>query len=157
VRASDRAIGRLVNYYRTRRDSVIVAIMGDHLPPLSSDVLRQYLERLARWPETERSRGLHATPLLVWANFRLPRDELTISTNLLPSYLLERMGIPRSGLFAVTDSIRRAFPVAGVVAQAADGRVWMADDVPAGIRGPLEDYRLLQYDLLLGEQSALRH
>jgi hypothetical protein len=67
------------------------------------------------------------------------------------------MGIPRAGLFAGTDSIRRALPVAGVVAQATDGRVWMANDAPAGFRGPLEDYRLLQYDLLLGEQYALRH
>jgi hypothetical protein len=156
VRASDRAIGRLIDHFRQRRDSVIVAIMGDHLPPLSPDVLQRFNQRLAGVSAAERTRALHTTPLLVWANFKLPPGELTMSTNLLPAYLLERMGVPPSGLFAVTDSVRRSLPVAGVVAQGADGRLWMPGDVPPALRRPLDDYRLLQYDLLLGERFALQ-
>jgi hypothetical protein len=156
VRAADHAIGRLVDHFRGRRDSVIIAIMGDHLPPLSSEVLQHFTRKLTGLEPVERTRALHATPLLVWANFKLPPGELTTSTNLLPAYLLERMGVTPMGLFAVTDSVRRTLPVAGVVAQGGDGRLWMAGDVPPALRGPLDDYRLLQYDLLLGEQFALQ-
>jgi len=155
VRAADRAIGRLIDHFRGRRDSVILAIMGDHLPPLSSEVLQHFTQKLSGLESVERTRALHSTPLLVWANFKLPPSELTTSTNLLPAYLLERMGVTPMGLFAVTDSVRRMLPVAGIVAQGADGRLWMAGDVPPALRGPLDDYRLLQYDLLLGEQFAL--
>ena len=156
VRAADRAIGRLIDHFRGRRDSVIIAVMGDHLPPLSAEVLQRFTQKLAGLGPVERTRALHATPLLVWANFKLPPAELTTSTNLLPAYLLERMGVTPTGLFAVTDSVRRTFPVAAIVAQEANGRLWMAADVPSALRRPLDDYRLLQYDLLLGEQFALR-
>jgi hypothetical protein len=94
--------------------------------------------------------------MLIWANFKLASSELTMSTNLVPAYLLERMGVTRSGLFAVTDSVRRALPVAGVVAQDTNGGLWMPEDLAPPLRGLLEDYRLLQYDLLLGGQFALQ-
>ena len=55
-----------------------------------------------------------------------------------------------TGLFAVTDSVRRAFPVVSACVESADGRLWPHDGVPAALRGSIEDYRLVQYDLLLG-------
>jgi hypothetical protein len=35
------------------------------------------------------------------------------------------------------------------------GRIWSWDSVPAGGQSLLDDYRLLQYDVLLGERYAL--
>jgi hypothetical protein len=95
-------------------------------------------------------------PLLVWANFKLPHSAPTLSVNLLPPFLLERMGVGRTGLFAVTDSVRRAFPVVSACVESTDGRLWPRDGVPAARRGPIEDYRLVQYDLLLGRGYARR-
>ena len=155
VRVADRAIGRLVEHFRARTDSTVVLIMGDHLPPFSSDVLGSLLQ-LSGLPAAERARAARTTPLLVWANFTLPREELTVSSNMVPAYLLDRLGAPPRSLFAVTDSLWRAFPVVSAVVQATDGRLWSHDDVPAALRGPIDDYRLVQYDLLLGDQHVLR-
>lgn len=154
VRVADRAIGRLVKHFRGRPDSTIVVIMGDHLPPFSSSVLRLFEQRLSRLPAAERARAARATPLLVWANFTLPPNEITLSTNIVPAYLLELVGAPREILFAVTDSVRRTLPVASAVVQSVDGQLWTADSVPAALGGPLDDYRLVQHDLLLGRQFA---
>ena len=75
---------------------------------------------------------------------------------MVSAYVLERLGAPRRAIFAVTDSLSRTLPVVSAVVQATDGRIWPQADVPTALRGPIDDYRLLQYDLLLGDQFALR-
>jgi hypothetical protein len=65
------------------------------------------------------------------------------------------MGIVPPGFLAVTDAVRRELPVLGGYVQAADGRVWDRDSVPTAEQTLIEDYRLLQYDLLLGKQYSL--
>jgi hypothetical protein len=86
-------------------------------------------------------------PLLVWSNRALPQEPAELSTSLLPSYLLEKMGVPTSGLLAVTDEVRRTVPVLPAHATAGGG------DSPE--QAIVEDYRLVQYDLLLGRQFGL--
>jgi hypothetical protein len=92
----------------------------------------------------------------VWANFTLPAEKQELSTNALPAFLLEKMKIPPSGLFAITDAVRRKLPVVGQYVRAADGSVWNRDSLPVPDHILLEDYALLQYDLLLGKQYSLK-
>jgi hypothetical protein len=156
VRVADSAIGRMVEYFRGRRDSVIVAIMGDHLPPLSSSAYSVFNQRLARLPAPEQALVARSVPLLVWANFELPPGELTLSANLLPGYLLERMGVVSGTMFSVTDSVRRELPVVSAVVEDSAGHVWFPDSVPPALQRSLGDYGLVQYDLLLGKRYAKR-
>jgi hypothetical protein len=65
------------------------------------------------------------------------------------------MRIRPAGFLAVSDEVRRRFPVLSTYAQTADGKVWGWDSLPGDGGALLEDYRLLQYDLLLGKQYAL--
>ena len=83
--------------------------------------------------------------MLVWSNFGLPADEITLGVPMIPSLVLELIGAPRSGVFAVSDSLRRVFPVAGVVVQDASGRLWPRDSAPAPARALLDDYWLTEY------------
>jgi hypothetical protein len=156
VRVADRAIGRLVEHFRGRRDSTIVVVLGDHLPPLSADALRAFSDRLATQSPAERALARRRVPLLVWANFTLPVGQPTLSANMLAPFVLERMGIPPSMLFAVTDSVRRVTPVVSEVVQSGDGRLWARDSIPVSLNRLLDDYRLVQYDLLFGRRSAQR-
>jgi hypothetical protein len=101
---------------------------------------------------------IHRVPLLVWANFALPREEKELSINAFPSYLLEKMSISPAGFLAVTDAVRLKVPVlARSYVQRADGNMWEPDSLPGEERAVVEDYRLLQYDLLLGKQYSLRN
>jgi hypothetical protein len=86
-------------------------------------------------------------PLLVWSNHGLPPEAAELSTSLLPSYLLEKMRVPTSGLLAVTDDVRHAVPVLPGHATPGGGDV--------SEQAIVEDYRLVQYDLLLGRQFGL--
>jgi hypothetical protein len=106
--------------------------------------------------QPERSRMRRRVPLLVWANFTLPHEERELSAHALPSYLLQTMGIAPRGLLGVSDVVRRRIPVLASYAQGSDGRLWQLDSLPDEERSLVEDYRLLQYDLLLGRQYSLR-
>lgn len=155
IRVADQAIGTLIEHFRREPDSTIIAIIGDHVAPLSADALGPFFAQLTGLPEVERARRMRRVPLLVWANFGLPHEDSELSINALPSYLLARMGIPASGFLAVTDDVRRRIPVVGSYLQGPAGEIWGWDSLPAPERALVDDYRLLQYDLLLGKQYAL--
>jgi hypothetical protein len=157
LRDADRAIGTLVDYFRQRPDSTIIAVLGDHLPPLPEGALRTFLGRQTGMSPLERARMRRRVPLLVWANFPIPRQDMELSTNLLPSYLLHLMGVaPPPPWLAITDALRQRLPVLTTYAQGDDGVVRDRAALPGLERELVEDYRLLQYDLLLGEQYAVR-
>jgi hypothetical protein len=153
-RVADGAIARLIEHFRSSPDSTIVVVFGDHLPPVSTDARVRLSERISKLSEAEQTRETRRVPLLVWANFGLPHSEPTLSVNMIAPFVLERMGIARTGLFAVTDSVRRILPVVSACVESVDGRLWLPATVPPALRGPIEDYRVMQYDLLLGERYA---
>lgn len=156
LRVADQAIGMLVEHFRGQPDSTIIAVLGDHLPPLPEGALRTFFLHQSGMSGPEQARMRRRVPLLVWANFALPREAMELSTNALPSYLLEKMGIAPSGFLAVSDAVRRRVPVLTSYAQGADGRMWNRDSLPDEERNLVEDYRLLQHDLLLGQRYSLR-
>jgi hypothetical protein len=90
--------------------------------------------------------------LLVWSNFALPAREITLGVPMIPSLVLDLIGAPQTGVFAVSDSIRRVLPVAGIVVQDTGGRLWPRDSVPPPVRALLDDYWLAEYAELFGNQ-----
>jgi hypothetical protein len=156
LRVADDAIGALIQHFTHQPDSTIIAVLGDHLPPLTSNALRPFFMRLSGASTVEQARLTHRVPLLVWANFRLPREDKELGVHALPTYLLNKMGIVPTGFLAVSDAVRRELPVLEAYVRGADGTVWDWNSVPADKQRLIDDYRLLQYDLLLGEQFSLR-
>jgi hypothetical protein len=152
VRVADRAIARLVEHFRGRPDSTIVVVLGDHLPPLSAGALGPFSERIAHLSAAERALATRRVPLLVWSNFALPAREITLGVPMIPSLVLDLIGAPQTGVFAVSDSIRRVLPVAGIVVQDTGGRLWPRDSVPPPVRALLDDYWLAEYAELFGNQ-----
>jgi phosphoglycerol transferase MdoB-like AlkP superfamily enzyme len=156
LRMADRAIGTLVEHFRNQPDSTIIVVLGDHLPPLPEGALRTFFSHESGKTMPERSRMRRRVPLLVWANFGLPREEVELSVHALPSYILEKMGIAPGGFLGVSDAVRRRIPVLASYAQGTDGRLWPLDSLPPEERRLIDDFRLLQYDVLLGRQYSLR-
>jgi hypothetical protein len=62
------------------------------------------------------------------------------------------MKIAPAGFLAVSDEVRRRVPILGRYAHGADGSIWNRDSLPDEERGLVEDYWLLEYDLLLGKR-----
>jgi hypothetical protein len=142
----------LIEFFAARPDSTVIAVLGDHLPPLSSGALAGFYRDMASVPAAERDWWMRRVPLLVWSNFPLRRERPMLSANALPSYLLEKMGIRGSSILALTGTLRHELPVFAPHAGAPGGKVWRLDSLPPRFQTVLEDYRLMQYDQLLGKQ-----
>lgn len=152
---ADSAIGTLVRHFRQRPDSTIIVILGDHLPPLSGAALRDFSALRRTLPPMEQERMARRVPLVIWSNFDLPVERVELGANALPAYLLRRMGITPRDFLALTDAVHRDMPVVSSYVQMADGTMWRRDSLPPRERRSLDDYWLLEYDLLLGRQYAL--
>ena len=154
VRVADRAVRSLVDHFAHQPDSTVIAILGDHLPPLSAQAFQPLFSLFSGASEHARFRVRRRVPLIVWSNFELAKEEKEFSVNALPSYLLARMNIPRSGIFAVSDEVRLKVPVLpGYLQNCGLGSNGSEELDPAQL-SLLRDYRLLQYDLLLGKQYS---
>jgi len=152
---ADQEIGALIGYFSRQQDSTVIVVLGDHLPPLSQSALRGFWGRLSQASPAQRSLLARRVPLLVWANFPLPREAPELSVNALPSYALHKLGIALPPGLAMADTIRMQLPIVGRFMVGADGKVWDHDSLPDSLRSLVRDYQLLQYDLLLGRQYAL--
>jgi len=155
IEVADRAIGTLIEHFRHEPDSTIIAIMGDHLAPLSAGALSRFFDGLSGLSDAEQARRTRRVPLVLWANFRLPAEVGELSVNGLPGLLLEEMNVQPTGLLAVSDQVRRSLPVLSTYVQTADGRMWAWDSLPPDARALVDDQRLLEYDALLGRRYAL--
>ena len=125
-------------------------ILGDHLAPLSSVTRRLFVDQLDHVSAAERGLRSRRVPLAVWANFSLPKEDVEISTNALPSYVLRNLNLEPTQFLALNDAVRRTMPVLGRVPDCG----WGEGDLPGldqTAQALLSDYRLLQYDLLLGK------
>jgi hypothetical protein len=157
LRIADRAIGTLIDYFQHQTEPTMIAIVGDHLPPLSVEAYHSFNANLSGMSKAEQAWKARAVPLLVWTNFGLPREKVEISLNALPSYLLEKMGIKPQGFLAMTNAVRLNLPIlSGGYIRGSGGSVWDRDSLPPKERAMVDDYQLLQYDLLLGMQCSLR-
>jgi phosphoglycerol transferase MdoB-like AlkP superfamily enzyme len=153
LRVADRELGRLIEAIRHRPDSTVVLVLGDHLPPLSSSAYQRLDGALASAAVADQAERRRRVPLAVWASFPLAHDSLLLSVNQLSGYLLDILGLPPRGLIGLTDSLRRRVPVlTRAYLRGRDGAAWGWDSMPEEIESVVKDYRLLQYDLLLGEQ-----
>jgi hypothetical protein len=92
-------------------------------------------------------------PLLIWSNFEGKRPDIVRSTNFLCAEVLSRIGIEPSGFLALNDALRSRLAVmANGCLQTTDGKLITWGSAPQPLLHLLEDSRLLQYDMVLGEQ-----
>src|SRR5690606_23714124 len=80
LRVADAAVGKLVEHFARTERKVVLAILGDHLPPLSSAALEGFYARLGDDVSAlDRLIAERRVPLVVWSNFAQPREELAVS------------------------------------------------------------------------------
>lgn len=95
-------------------------------------------------------------PLLIWSNFASKGPDIVCSANFLATELFSRIGIAPSGFLALNDALRRQLRVLSPnCIQTQDGRLLSVEALPNAAAHLLEDYRVLEYDLLLGKQYGL--
>lgn len=148
LRHSDDAMAGLISELEELDEKTIVLFYGDHLP--------------AMWPDAVEDRNdeqtLHETPWFVWANFDTTEVEPpeVLGPNYLAGQLLDTANAPLTPFDALLAEL------SGELAADQAGRMLDAQGAPItaetlSARGQelLEDYRLVQYDLAVGQRFAM--
>jgi phosphoglycerol transferase MdoB-like AlkP superfamily enzyme len=145
---SDQALRDLVGTLEDSDEKTAVVFYGDHAPPFwpRSRVFEQNEEQLRR------------TPFFLWSNFEeLPPRALPLTspTHFLP-LLFNELEAPVTPFYALLSALYDEVPAMTMGEyHTADGAVVTEPEELDGVaRALLEDYRMVQYDLTIGERYS---
>jgi phosphoglycerol transferase MdoB-like AlkP superfamily enzyme len=160
---ADQALKRLVEHFAQADEPTYIVFYGDHLPTLGLeyDLYRQagFVQsgKPADWSLTE-YKNLRSIPFVTWSNFAAAEEQKvnTISASFMGAYVLDTLGMKPEGQFALGSKLYRSVP--GLIRNlTADPSGALSRTVPAGSEELVEQYRLLQYDILFGDNYLSRY
>ncbi len=143
---SDRAMRKLISGLSESEEKTAVVFFGDHLPPVWSDEVVQDNGPV----------GMRETPFFLWSNFAALDDPqpLTSPIHLMP-LLLDQLGAPLPPYYELLRQLHAEVPAmrAGRLYDGAGHRI-DPEDLSGHARRLLRDYRLVQYDLSVGQRFS---
>lgn len=156
---ADKGLKRLIEWASKRERPTVIAMFGDHLPPLGPAYVETGFlkDNVPERREPVDALALHReTPLVVWSNKTGPQKDLgDISPAFLPYFVLKTAGISHpyyTGFLA--DMHERYRVVDRHVLVKPDGGSTPDWSRAKEIDPVIRDYRLLQYDLMFGKQHG---
>ncbi|MTD31397.1 LTA synthase family protein [Planomicrobium sp. YIM 101495] len=160
VQDADAAFAELAAYAEASDEPTLIVFFGDHLPAIGPDYkLFKQTDFVPRgvgesaW-ELDDFRKMRSTPLAIWNNYGADVPELgTVSPNTLASVALDLAGVDKPLFYKAVDLFRDVMPGYTVdVKVDADDELYRI--TPDEVEALKQDYELLQYDRLFGEQYS---
>ena len=146
INLTDKAYVFLKSELEKHKDRpTIVVMFGDHLPFLGDDYSVYQQGGLAPSDEnnwTQKNKlNMHTTPLTIWSNYQINTTELgNISPDVLGNEIFDLANISPEYQFKFTSELRKKVPYLTKSASSDLGPY----------QSLIEDYKLVQYDLLFG-------
>ena len=154
INHTDVILKNLIKHFRHSPEKTIIITMGDHQPGLHgynrnysydqrySDYINMILKN-------------YKVPISVWSNYTdFGARKIHMSMNLLPSYILDLADIQLKGFMKFNNIIRNRMNIVTHIIQREDGI--FSQDFPTEYKDLINDYEMLQYDLLFGENYLTR-
>ncbi|WP_246666006.1 LTA synthase family protein [Aquamicrobium sp. LC103] len=154
---ADKSLRRLIRWAAKREQPTVIALFGDHLPPLGpAYVATGFMERNVanRFAPADEMLVQHETPLVVWNNKtgRVPNIG-TVSPAFLPFHVFQAAGIEHPYYTGFLGDLRHRYAVIDrhllIGADGGNAEGWMRRPT---IDPLLRQYRLLQYDTMFGRR-----
>jgi len=156
VYETDQVIGELANSLQERKRPAVLAVYGDHLPALGSSVLRAIGVGSGEGPESrEGVLAMHTTPGLIWATDgqTATRADGVTGMSYFVAYVLETAGISHPYYTGFLLTAHAGSPAMNHnLVCAPDGQP--VGSIPKSSQAVINDYELLQYDMVFGKQYA---
>jgi phosphoglycerol transferase MdoB-like AlkP superfamily enzyme len=141
---SDRALRKFLTALTEREERTAVLFFGDHLPPVWPDDVA----------EDNGVVGMRETPFLMWSNFATfnAPQPVTSPVFLLP-LLMDQLGAPLPPYYQLLLQLHAQIPAmrAGQLYDGEGNRL-DRDELAPEAEQLLRDYRLVQYDLSVGQR-----
>ncbi len=154
---TDEAFGQLVEYYENCSEPTIIAMFGDHQPPLTDE----FFEKLLGKPEaelTDEERMVEfLVPFVVWANYDIPEeDDIVLSSNYFGLLVSDLAGIERTPYMEFIAEVAQALPVIHKLGFINDEGEFIdsRDGLDAGDAQLLDTYEMLAYNYLFDREQG---
>lgn len=156
INLSDKALGRLLEYFENVEEPTVILFFGDHQPYLSEDTY-SLLKKIGYLPQDEllASFGYYSTPYLIWNNFneKAESKKQDMSMFELLPYMTGELSMNRPDYFYFLDGF--ASECKGFTDMIyLDKNGAPTTTVDAAMNEKLEQFKLMQYDLLHGKRYA---
>lgn len=148
AKLTDEALVYLQQELLTVNRPTIAVFWGDHLPALSAGI---YTE--AGWDQQPRLK--HETQLMLLANFDIGKEALgSLSPAFLGPAVFRLSGQPLPAYYKLLERVREVIPGLSKQVLIGPGDSGILKELTPEQQALLDDYRLIEYDLLEGEQYA---
>jgi phosphoglycerol transferase MdoB-like AlkP superfamily enzyme len=147
---SDALFRDLIDHFSTSPDKTLIVMLGDHQPFLTGYRQKAWEKMVAKYGEGELAKVMtnYWVPVALWSNFQRPEENIELSMNFLPSYLIEQLGLEADGFYRFNQLLKDKIGVFSQVIKNSQGEYSFY--VPPEYLEMARDYEMLQYDLLQG-------
>jgi len=125
VRASDKALKELIEYYQGVEEPTLIVFFGDHQPPLTNRFYETLYGKSLNQRTTQELLQQYIVPFFLWANYDIPEQkDVILSPNFLGVLTAQTAGLPMTGWMNFLSQLYEQLPVITPVGYvAADGAV----------------------------------
>ncbi|MFD1774726.1 LTA synthase family protein [Paenibacillus rhizophilus] len=146
TKLTDEALAYLAQELKSLKRPTVVVFWGDHLPALSADIYTQ-----AGWDANPRLK--HETKLMVMANFDIGKQPLgTLSPAFFGPTVFKLSGQKMPAYYKLLEKVNVELP--GLSKSVLIGSSGVVTGLTAEQQDLLNDYRLVEYDMLEGENYS---
>ncbi|MCU5164211.1 LTA synthase family protein, partial [Bacillus paranthracis] len=153
LRRSDEALQYLIEQLDNLDRPTLLVFFGDHLPSLGTNKSFYKENGYITNEKTPSERlAMAQTPLLMYANFDMPNDNLGVVSPIYFSNLIfDYAGLNKSVFYQFLSAFYKEIPVLRDELK-VDKNGEVINDLTKKQKEMLEQYKILQYDLLVGNQ-----
>jgi len=154
VQLSDKAIGKLIDYFAKSEDKTVLLIFGDHQPAFSSSVY----DAIGYSANENMFDSRFVTSAILWANYELPGalpNLDKVSVNFLASLLLKSIGVNLKGYPEFLQKLHLEYPVvssAGCIDSQGEFNSYSKAIESSRV---LQDYAILQYNYIFDKDNKI--
>ncbi|MEZ2322549.1 LTA synthase family protein [Bacillus pacificus] len=155
LRRSDEALQYLIEQLDNLDRPTLLVFFGDHLPSLGTNKSFYKENGYITNEKTSNERlAMAQTPLLMYANFDMPNDNLGVVSPIYFSNLIfDYAGLNKSLFYQFLSEFYKEIPVLRDELK-VDKNGEVINDLTKKQKEMLEQYKMLQYDLLVGNQYS---
>ncbi len=155
LRRSDEALQYLIEQLDNLDRPTLLVFFGDHLPSLGTNKSFYKENGYITNEKTPSERlAMAQTPLLMYANFDMPNDNLGLVSPIHFSNLIfDYAGLNKSSFYQFLSELYKEIPVLRDELK-VDKNGEVINDLTKKQKEMLEQYKMLQYDLLVGNQYS---
>lgn len=112
LKITDAVNKKLIEYFAEQDEKTMLVFFGDHQPMVSNEFYEEVMG-IDFYDVTGEQQALkYKIPYFIWTNFEADYDvPEEISTNYLPSVIIEVLGYPKTDWFVFMDKVMEQYPV----------------------------------------------